>query len=132
MRDTVADALIRIKNGYLASKLEVFVPFSKLTLEIIKLLEKEGYIGGFKETEKDVPLTLKGIVVSLKYEGKKPALSDVKRISKPGLRVYKGSRQLPRVLNGLGMAIISTPKGIMSEKEARKESVGGEVMAYVW
>lgn len=132
MRDTVADALIRIKNGYRASKLEVFIPYSKLTLEIIKLLEKEGYIQGFKETEKDAALKFKGVVVTLKYEGKKPVLSDVKRISKPGLRVYKGNRDLPRVLNGIGMAIISTPKGVMSDKEARKESVGGEVMAYVW
>ncbi len=132
MRDTIADALIRIKNGYKASKLEVFVPFSKLTLEIIKLLEKEGYVAGFKETQKDAVPKERGVMVSLKYSGKKAALTDVKRISKPGLRVYKGKRELPSVLNGLGIAIISTPKGIMNDSQAKKEGVGGEVMAYVW
>lgn len=135
--DSVADALIRIKNGYRALKSEVQIPYSKLIMAILKVLEKEGYIRSFKLVKEKENQGL--LEVLLKYESaigsttnKKPALSEVKRISKPGLRVYKGSKKLPRVLNGLGIAIISTPMGIMTDKQARKEKVGGEIMAYVW
>lgn len=129
--DNVADSLIRIKNGYLAYREEVILPYSKLVLAICKLLETEGFIESFKE-EKIEGKTFSNIKVVLKYLGKKPALTDVKRISKPGLRVYKSRKALPRVLNGFGLAIISTPKGVMSDKQARKEGVGGEIMAHVW
>lgn len=123
--DGVSDALIRIKNGYMANKREVRVKHSKLTLNICQLLLKEGYIENLKQDERE-------IVVNLRYNGKNPALTDVKRVSKPGLRVYKGVKLLPRVLGGLGVAIVSTPKGLMTDKEARKLGVGGEVMAEVW
>lgn len=129
--DIVADSLIRIKNGYLAYREEVILPYSKLVLAICKLLQDESFIESFKE-EKVEGKNYSNIKVVLKYLGKKPALTDVKRISKPGLRIYKSHRALPKVLNGFGLAIISTPKGVMSDKHARKENVGGEVLAYVW
>lgn len=130
--DTVSDALTRIKNGYLAQKSEVVLTYSKLTLAILKVLEKEGYIVGFKAAKDEKIKNLSRILVTLKYEGKKAVLSDVKRVSKPGLRVYSGKKMLPKVLDGLGIAIISTPKGVMTDKQARKESLGGEVLAYIW
>lgn len=129
--DIVADSLIRIKNGYLAYRDEVILPYSKVVVSICGLLEKEGFISSFKE-EAVEGKNFNQIKVILKYLGKKAALSDVKRISKPGLRIYKSHKALPRVLNGFGLAIISTPKGVMSDKQARKEGVGGEVMAHVW
>jgi small subunit ribosomal protein S8 len=129
--DIVADSLIRIKNSYLAYREEAILPYSKVVLAICKLLEQEGFITSFKE-EKVEGKNFNQIKVVLKYLGKKAALSDVKRISKPGLRIYKSHKALPRVLNGFGLAIISTPKGVMSDKQARKDGVGGEVMAYVW
>lgn len=130
MNDKVGDLLIRIKNGYMASLKEVTVIRSKLAVSICELLQKEGYIENYKVEER-------GIKVFLKYHREMgalptPALLGVRRISKPGLRVYKGSKQLPWVYDGLGIAIISTPGGIMSDKQARKEKVGGEVMAHVW
>jgi small subunit ribosomal protein S8 len=123
--DKVGDLLIRIKNGYLASRKEVVVSYSKLAVAICELLKKEGYIEEYKVTERV-------IAVTLRYSNRTPVLTEVKRVSKPSRRIYKGSSELPRVLNGLGLAIISTPKGIMTDKEARKLGVGGEVMAYVW
>lgn len=129
--DTVADALIRIKNGYMAYKPEVLVQYSKLTKAICELLEKEGYIKSSIEVKNDKD-KITALKLQLKYENKKPVMSDVKRISKPGLRIYKPKKALPYVLNGLGIAIISTPKGVMTDKQARKEGVGGEIMAYVW
>lgn len=123
--DKVGDLLIRIKNGYMAHLEEVSAPYSKLSAAICTLLKEEGFIADFKHTDRDITITLK-------YADRKPVLTDVKRISKPGKRVYKGSKLLPRVYNGYGFAIISTPKGVMSDKRARKEGVGGEIMAYVW
>lgn len=125
MNDAVADALIRIKNGYQVGKGSVSIRFSKLVLEVLKLLEKEGYILGVKRKASE-------IIVSLKYNSRIPAVTDVKKVSKPSLRVYKGAKLLPTVLNGLGIAIISTPKGVMTDKQARKANVGGEVLALVW
>lgn len=125
VNDPVADTLIRIKNGYLSSQKEVEAGYSKLVLNLCQLLVKEGYIQSCKEDGRNIN-------VVLKYESRKPALTEVKRVSKPGLRIYKGVKSLPSVLNGMGIAIISTPKGLMTDKQARKESVGGEVMAYVW
>ncbi len=129
--DPVADSLIRIKNAYLAYREDTVLPYSKVILAICTLLQKEGFITSFAE-EKVEGKNFNQIKVALKYLGKKAALSDVKRISKPGLRVYKSHKALPRVLNGFGLAIISTPKGVMSDKQARKEGLGGEVMAHVW
>ncbi len=128
--DKVGDLLIRIKNGYMASLKEVTVSRSKLGAAICELLQKEGYIDGCKVQDRNIKVTLKyhkeaGSLAT-------PALSGVRRISKPGLRVYRGNKDLPWVFDGLGIAIISTPRGIMSDKEARKEKVGGEIMAYVW
>lgn len=123
--DPIADALIRIKNGYQVGKEEVVIRYSKLIFSLMKLLEKEDYIGSVKQKDKQ-------IVVVLKYPLRKPAMTDIKRVSKPSLRVYKGVKELPKVLNGLGIAIVSTPKGIMTDREARKQKVGGEVLALVW
>ncbi len=123
--DPIADALIRIKNGYLSGGQTVAVKYSRLVLQILKLLEKEGFIEKVSKKENMIE-------VSLKYTNRQAALTDVKRVSKPSLRIYKGVKELPRVLNGLGFAVVSTPKGVMTDKEARKENVGGEVLALVW
>lgn len=123
--DPIADALIRVKNGYLSGRTAVSLRYSKLILNLMKLLAKEGYIEDVKESSRE-------IVVNLKYVSRKSAITDIKRVSKPSLRVYKGVGQLPYVLSGLGIAIISTPKGIMTDKQARKVKVGGEVLALVW
>ncbi|MBI4036410.1 30S ribosomal protein S8 [Candidatus Daviesbacteria bacterium] len=123
--DPVGDVLIRIKNSYLASKSEVIVPYSKLVFNICQIILQAGYLSDVKNEDKVLKLTLK-------YQNRAPVLTDVKRISKPGLRVYKGSRVLPYVQNGLGIAIISTPQGLMTDKEARQKGVGGEIMAFVW
>lgn len=123
--DKVGDLLIRIKNGYMASRKEVSAPYSKLSAAICQLLKKEGFILGCETSGREIK-------VALKYDKKQPALTDVKRVSKPGRRVYKGKNVLPYVYAGLGIAIVSTPRGIMSDKQARKEGIGGEVMALVW
>lgn len=128
--DKVGDLLIRIKNGYLASRKEVAVQRSKLSVSICNLLKAEGYISDFEVLDREIKVTLKydqqvGVL-------REAALTGVKRISKPGRRIYKGSKGLPYVYDGLGIAIVSTPKGVMSDKQARKEGVGGEVMAWVW
>jgi len=91
----------------------------------MQVLQKEGYLSEVKQEERE-------IIVTLKYDARIPALTDVKRVSRPSLRVYKGTKDLPRVLNGLGIAVISTPKGLMTDKEARKNKLGGEVLAVVW
>ncbi len=123
--DPVGDALIRIKNGYSVGKVSVVLNFSKLIWNLTKLLQKEGYLSEVKQDKRE-------IIVTLKYNSRIPVLTDVKRVSKPSLRVYKGVKDLPRVLNGLGVAVISTPKGLMTDKEAKKLKVGGEVLALVW
>lgn len=123
--DPVADALIRIKNGYQVGKVSVSVRYSKLMLRLTLLLQKEGYVDSVAEKGRQIEVTLK-------YVSRKPVLTDIKRVSKPSLRVYGGVKDLPRVLNGLGIAIISTPKGLMTDQEARKEKLGGEILALVW
>ena len=124
--DPIADALIRIKNGYLARKSEVLVSYSKLVSNLCDLLAKKGYIESVEKIGE------REIKVVLKYKDRLPVLTDVKRISKPGRRVYMGAKLLPRVLNGMGIAVISTPKGLMTDAEARKGGLGGEIMAFVW
>jgi small subunit ribosomal protein S8 len=127
--DPIADMLIRIKNGYGARKLTVDFPWSKIKETLAGVLVKNGYIAGSEIKEVD---GLKVVSVTLKYEGKKPALTDLRRISRPSLRIYANKTSLPRVLGGLGIAIISTPKGILTDKQARKLSVGGEVICEIW
>lgn len=131
MNDKIGDLLIRIKNGYLARRDEVKAPYSKLTLVICELLKAEDYIESLEVLGREIKLVLK-YDFDEKTARKIPAVTDVKRISKPGRRVYSSSQNLPYVFEGLGIALISTPKGIMTNKQARKEGVGGEVMAYVW
>ncbi len=114
MNDKVADLLIRLKNGYRASRQDVVIQYSKLAMAILVVLEKEGYIVSHTADGRDVK-------VVLKYENREPVLTEVKRISKPGRRVYQNNKNLPKVLNGLGIALISTPKGVMTDKQARKE-----------
>ena len=126
MTDPIADMLTRIRNANQMRNKEVAMPTSKMKLEIAKILDSEGFIE--KYTVKDNTLTL-----TLKYAGNKErVITGLKRISKPGLRVYAGADEIPSVLNGLGIAIISTPKGVMTDKLARKNNVGGEVIAYIW
>ena len=129
MTDPIADMLTRIRNALVVKHDEVDIPTSNMKKEIARILLEEGYINGF-EVVGDKGETIK---VALKYGPKgERVISGLKRISKPGLRVYAGSDELPKVLGGLGIAIISTPKGVMTEKEARKMRHGGEVLAYVW
>ena len=126
MTDPIADTLTRIRNAHHTRNKEVAMPTSKMKVEIAKLLDSEGFIAGY--TVKDNTLTL-----TLKYgQNKERVITGLKRISKPGLRVYAGADEIPYVLNGLGIAIISTPKGVMTDKLARKNNVGGEVIAYIW
>ena len=128
--DAIADMLTRIRNANQMHYQEVSVPSSKMKLEIAKILKDEGFIEDFKETKDNVQGT---IVITLKYgPNKERVITGLKRISKPGLRVYAKNDEIPKVLNGLGIAIISTSKGLMTDKEARKNNLGGEVLAYIW
>ena len=128
--DPIADMLTRIRNANAMRYKEVEVPASRIKLEIARILKEEGYISDVKIKKDKVQDVM---VLNLKYgEKKERVITGLKRISKPGLRVYAKVEELPRVLNGLGIAIISTSKGIMTDKEARKESLGGEGLAYIW
>jgi len=131
MTDPIADMLTRIRNGLSAEHDTVVIPASKMKVEIARILKQEGYINGYSvegETTKE-----KTITVELKYgPDKEKVITGLKRISKPGLRVYAKGDNVPRVLNGLGIAIISTSKGLMTDRDARKQNLGGEVVAYVW
>ncbi len=130
MTDPIADMLTRIRNASSAKKDRVEIPASRTKIEIARILYKEGYIKKYEVTKRD---DFDFIVVHLKYSSDKRAvISGIKRISTPGLRVYAKKDGLPRVLGGLGIAIMSTSKGVMTEKEARANGVGGEVMCYVW
>ena len=128
--DPIADMLTRIRNANANKHESVFVPQSKTKLAIAKILKDEGYIVDYKSSEEN---GIKMIEITLKYgpNGEK-VIQGLKRISKPGLRIYANTEQLPKVLNGLGIAIVSTSKGIITDKVARKMNVGGEVLAYVW
>jgi small subunit ribosomal protein S8 len=130
MTDPIADMLTRIRNANQMKHKAVDVPASKLKSEILNVLKKEGYIIDFERLNDGVQGTLR---VQLKYlENEERVVRGLKKISKPGLRVYAKTDDLPRVLNGLGIAVISTSRGIMTDKEARKLKIGGEVIAYVW
>ena len=128
--DPIADMLTRIRNANQMRYKEVEVPASKMKIEIARILKEEGFINDYKVKKSEVQSIL---VLSLKYSEKKErVITGLKRISKPGLRVYAKAEELPRVLNGLGIAIVSTSKGVMTDKQARRESLGGEVLAFVW
>lgn len=131
MTDPIADMLTRIRNGVQAHLDAVdVVPVSKVKVEIAKILKEEGYIANYAVTGEGIE---KKMTITLKYgEDKRGVISGIKRISKPGLRVYAKQDSIPRVLNGLGIAIISTSQGMMTDKNARKVNAGGEVIAYVW
>lgn len=128
--DSIADFLTRVRNAIKANHRIVEVPSNKMLVELAKLLHENGYILNFKVEESTLPRTLK---VALKYNpiSKLSAITEIKRVSRPGLRKYSPSDELPKVLNGLGIAIISTSRGLMTDKQARKENVGGEVICFV-
>ncbi len=128
--DPIADMLTRIRNAGSARHSSVDVPASKMKKAIAQILLDEGYIKSYEVVEGNT----QGIIrITLKYvEGRKKAIQGLKRVSKPGLRVYAGAQELPKVLRGLGIAIISTSKGVMTDKKAREKNVGGEVLAFVW
>ncbi len=127
--DPIADMLTRIRNANQMRYKEVEVPASKIKLEIARILKETGFISDYKvsKDEKQAMINL-----SLKYHNKERVITGLKRISKPGLRVYANAKEMPRVLNGLGIAIVSTSKGIMTDKDARTANLGGEVLAYIW
>ena len=128
MQDPLADMMTRIRNGQMAKRASVEMPSSKTKLAIVKVLQDEGYIKGFS-VEGDVKPVL---TVELKYFEGEPAIKHVARVSKPGRRIYSGSKELPTIRNGLGITIVSTPKGVLSDAEARANNVGGEVLAEVF
>ena len=127
--DTVADLLTRIRNASSSHHDTVDIPASKVKRAILQILVDEGYIAKFTEIEDNKQGVLR---VTLKYIGKKPVITGLKRVSKPGLRIYKNVEDMPKVMKGLGIAIVSTSKGIMTDRQARRENVGGEVMAFIW
>ncbi len=129
MTDPIADYLTRVRNASQARHKKVDIPASKLKREVTKILRENRYITDYTDVTDDKQGILR---LYLKYNEDQPAIYGLKRISKPGIRVYAGADELPRVLNGLGIAIISTSRGIMTDKRARKERVGGEVLCYVW
>ena len=129
MTDPLGDMLTRIRNGQQARKDSVVSPASKLRVRVLDVLQREGYIRGYSEEEMG---PAKGIRIELKYFEGQPAIKHVARVSKPGRRVYSGATELPRVMNGLGITIVSTPRGVLSDAEAREQNVGGEVLAEVF
>jgi small subunit ribosomal protein S8 len=128
--DPIADMLTRIKNAFMTEKKEVAIPLSKVKLNIVKIFKEEGYIANYRVEKSEFPAR---IVMELKYVGKKQnVIEDLKRISKPGRRVYAEADRIPKVLDGLGVAVISTSQGIITGKECQKRNIGGEVLLYVW
>ena len=130
INDPISDMIVRIKNANARKHPTVSMPHSKLKMKLLSIIKNEGYITKFEEV--DLNNNKKEIVVTLKYKGNERVITDIKIISKPGLRVYVPVEEVPRVQSGFGIAIISTSKGLLTDKEARKENVGGEVIAYVW
>ena len=131
MNDPIADMLTRVRNAVNAHHESVDVPFSKIKLEIARILKEEGYISSYKVLGEKA--SEKIIAIELKYgPNNEKVINGIKRISSPGLRVYANSEKLPRVLNGLGIAIISTSQGLFTDRDARRNHIGGEVVAYVW
>jgi len=130
MTDPIADMLTRIRNAVSSKHDNVTMPSSKLKVAIAKVLKEEGFIRDFTISQ-EAPRTM--LKIDLSYTGRKePVLSGIKRVSKPGLRIYVQKREIPRVLGGLGVAILSTPEGVMTGQHARQKSIGGEILCYVW
>lgn len=130
--DPIADMLTRIRNANMVSLTDVDMPSSKLKVELAKLLKSEGYVEDYAVIEKEGS-AFKTLKVTLKYDEKsKPVISNLKRVSRPGLRNYCKAKDIPQVLGGMGIAIISTSKGLLTDRSARKENVGGEILCYVW
>ena len=127
--DPIADLLSRVRNAAAAQKPELFVPYSKMKAEVARILKDEGYITDY---ELDRTAAHPRIRITNKLVDRKSAITGLKRVSTPGLRRYVGSKEIPRVLGGMGVAILSTPRGVMSGREAKKQNVGGELLAYVW
>lgn len=128
MSDPISDMLTRIRNAQLASKAMVAMPSSKVKVAIVKVLKEEGFVEDFVVRENAGKPTLE---ISLKYYAGRPVIERIDRVSRPGLRVYRGANDIPRVMNGLGVAIVSTPKGVMTDRRARASHVGGEVLCVV-
>jgi small subunit ribosomal protein S8 len=128
MSDPISDMLTRIRNAQMAEKVTVVMPSSKIKAAIAKVLQDEGYVEGFKVIDHDGKPTLE---IGLKYYADRPVIEKIQRVSRPGLRVYKGSEDIPRVMNGLGIAIVSTSKGLMTDRKARANGIGGEVLCIV-
>lgn len=130
--DTIADMLTRIRNANLARHQTVDIPSTRMTRSIAQVLQEEGFIEGFELDDTDS--VKRKLVIKLKYRGKTrdPIIKNLKRVSRPGLRVYSNRKELPRVLGGIGIAIISTSSGIMTDRDARQKGIGGEVLCYVW
>ncbi len=127
--DPIADMLTRIRNAAMVRHDSVLVPASKMKLAVAKILKEEGFISGY-EVLRGKPYRV--IKVHLRYTEKKPAIAGLERVSKPGLRVYSGRKEIPRVAGGLGVAIVSTPKGVMTGQKAFRQGIGGELLCYVW
>jgi small subunit ribosomal protein S8 len=128
MSDPIADMLTRIRNAQMAEKVSVVMPSSKLKVALAKVLQDEGYVDGYKVASNDGKATLE---IGLKYYADRPVIEKIQRVSRPGLRVYKGSEDIPMVMNGLGVAIVSTSKGLMTDRKARANGIGGEVLCIV-
>jgi small subunit ribosomal protein S8 len=127
--DPIADLLARIRNAAQAQKPDMFVPYSRIKAEIVKILKEEGYITDF---EVDTKAAHPRIKITNKMANRTSAITGLKRVSRPGLRRYVGADEIPRVLGGMGISILSTPRGILSGRQAKKQKVGGELLAYVW
>jgi small subunit ribosomal protein S8 len=129
--DTISDMLTRIRNASIVKHQTTNLPATKLTRSIAKVLRQEGYVGEYEEVGEGID---KKLVLTLRYKGKnrQPIVTALKRVSKPGLRVYSNHKDLPKVLGGIGIAVISTSSGIMTDREARKQGLGGEILCYVW
>ncbi len=128
MSDPIADMLTRIRNAQMVEKTNVVMPASKVKVAIAQVLKDEGYIENFYVNAADGKSQLE---IALKYYAGSPVIERIERVSRPGLRVYRGSKSIPQVMNGLGVAIVTTPKGVMTDRKARAEGVGGEVLCYV-
>ncbi|MES2771503.1 MAG: 30S ribosomal protein S8 [Pseudomonadota bacterium] len=128
MSDPVSDMLTRIRNAQMVGKLSVSMPSSKLKVAIVEVLKEEGYVADFLVAESEGKKTLE---IVLKYYAGSPVIERIDRVSRPGLRIYKGASSIPRVMNGLGVAIVSTPKGVMTDRKARASNTGGEVLCIV-
>lgn len=129
VNDPVGDLLAQIKNASMAGLQSIELPYSRMKMEVAKILSQEGYVGAIEKTGTDPKSRLK---IAIKYVGKTPVITGVKRISKPGLRLYVNKQTIPTVVGGMGIAIVSTPQGIMTGRDAKKKGIGGEILCTTW